>query len=334
MLKQDSSGGVFSWSRSRVIVVTVGMLAITVAVTATLWFLELLPPKRKRRPKRSVPRAGVSDDFDGAAAAVRKWSHTLSTESQLSLYALYKQAIEGDCLEPSPSPVDVVAIQKWRARQATRGLPRSEASERYVEKVRSLVPQWEEGDGGSDSIWLTDSELAQMRDAAKGDGAPPKAMQGGVSMPAHAEGDSDEDGQEDGFQKREGGPGDKVCRLAAKGDLERLKAAIDGDRSLVSGRDSQGMTALHFAADRGHEAMAAYLIQQGSPIDAQDDNGETPLHIAVLAEQAGIVRLLLSRGASSTIKNNDNQDPLILADESSEAVRDALTWQMVASVQK
>mmetsp|Transcript_9904 Transcript_9904/g.28548 ORF Transcript_9904/g.28548 Transcript_9904/m.28548 type:complete len:81 (+) Transcript_9904:992-1234(+) len=80
--------------------------------------------------------------------------------------------------------------------------------------------------------------------------------------------------------------------------------------------------------------MAAYLIQQGSPIDAQDDNGETPLHIAVLAEQAGIVRLLLSRGASSTIKNNDNQDPLILADESSEAVRDALTWQMVASVQK
>ena len=40
------------------------------------------------------------------------------------------------------------------------------------------------------------------------------------------------------------------------------------------------LTALHYAANEGKEAVAAQLLQAGASVSAVDDGGSTPLHYA------------------------------------------------------
>jgi hypothetical protein len=46
----------------------------------------------------------------------------------------------------------------------------------------------------------------------------------------------------------------------------------------------QGMTALHFAADRGHSEIADVLLQHGVNVNAIDSTGQTALMYAVSCE--------------------------------------------------
>jgi len=48
--------------------------------------------------------------------------------------------------------------------------------------------------------------------------------------------------------------------------------------------DAQGMTPLHFAADRGHNEVAQLLIANGADVDALDSGLQTPLMYAVECE--------------------------------------------------
>ena len=68
--------------------------------------------------------------------------------------------------------------------------------------------------------------------------------------------------------------------------------------------DGRGRSALHWACDAGHAAVAAALLdgkiegRGAAAIDLQDGNGHTPLVAAVrLRGREGLVRLLLARGA-------------------------------------
>ena len=46
----------------------------------------------------------------------------------------------------------------------------------------------------------------------------------------------------------------------------------------------QGMTPLHFAADRGSEKFVNYLIDNGADLNSQDNDGQTPLMLAGICE--------------------------------------------------
>ncbi len=46
----------------------------------------------------------------------------------------------------------------------------------------------------------------------------------------------------------------------------------------------QGMTPLHFAADRGYNAVVQCLLERSAQIDAVDTAGHTPLMYAVSCE--------------------------------------------------
>ncbi len=56
-----------------------------------------------------------------------------------------------------------------------------------------------------------------------------------------------------------------LLSAAKAGDLEKVKALLKGEPKLVSSTDTNGMTALHLAANnaRGHEELAALLRQHG-----------------------------------------------------------------------
>lgn len=77
---------------------------------------------------------------------------------------------------------------------------------------------------------------------------------------------------------------------------EIILATIEGDGNTVlnqlqlpgaevNQKDSQGCTALHWAADKGHLDIIKALIQHGADIQAKDTDGMTPEEYASLAGQ-------------------------------------------------
>ena len=69
------------------------------------------------------------------------------------------------------------------------------------------------------------------------------------------------------------------------------------------------LTALHYAAWKGKEAVAAQLLQAGSSVSAVNVYGQTPLHIAAWNGKSSITNLLLQANASPTAVNKDGRTP-------------------------
>lgn len=89
------------------------------------------------------------------------------------------------------------------------------------------------------------------------------------------------------------GKKDAVWRI-----LERDAAAVSKPGPLWS------LSALHFAAYRGHPATVKLLLQRGSPIDARARAGRTALHYAAMGGNEECVRVLMEHGASLELRDS------------------------------
>jgi diazepam-binding inhibitor (GABA receptor modulating acyl-CoA-binding protein) len=76
--------------------------------------------------------------FDQAAEDVKGLESRPSDNDLLALYALFKQATEGDVSGEKPGFFDFVARAKYEAWEELGGLSADEAMQRYIDKVRSL----------------------------------------------------------------------------------------------------------------------------------------------------------------------------------------------------
>ncbi|MCX7741876.1 MAG: acyl-CoA-binding protein [Tepidimonas sp.] len=76
--------------------------------------------------------------FDAALQRVKTLTQRPDNATLLQLYALYKQATEGDNRSPKPSLTDLVARAKWDAWTKLQGMSRDEAMQRYAELVDRL----------------------------------------------------------------------------------------------------------------------------------------------------------------------------------------------------
>ena len=78
----------------------------------------------------------------------------------------------------------------------------------------------------------------------------------------------------------------------------------------IEAGDNYNSTALHFAAWKGKEAVAAQLLQAGASVSAVDNvYGSTPLHLAAYIDKSSIANLLLQTNASPTAVDNDGRTP-------------------------
>jgi len=68
----------------------------------------------------------------------------VSTDVQLQLYGLFKQAKTGPCNVPKPAFYDLTAKRKWQSWTDLGSLSKSEAMEGYVKLVRSLAPNFDD----------------------------------------------------------------------------------------------------------------------------------------------------------------------------------------------
>lgn len=77
--------------------------------------------------------------------------------------------------------------------------------------------------------------------------------------------------------------------------------------------DSQGRTALSYAAQLGNLEMAAMLINAGASPDVRDKLGNSPVHWAADAGHIQLLRLLCDVHAGIDVANRQGITPLMMA---------------------
>lgn len=77
--------------------------------------------------------------FEAALQRIPTLTRRPDNATLLQLYALYKQATEGDNTTPKPSLTDMVARAKWDAWTKLKGVAREEAMRRYAALVDTLA---------------------------------------------------------------------------------------------------------------------------------------------------------------------------------------------------
>ena len=82
--------------------------------------------------------AKLKTRFEEAVTRSKSLSQRPDNASLLKLYALYKQATEGDVTGERPGAMDFVAVAKWNAREQLRGTSAAEAMRRYIELIEDL----------------------------------------------------------------------------------------------------------------------------------------------------------------------------------------------------
>ena len=69
---------------------------------------------------------------------------------------------------------------------------------------------------------------------------------------------------------------------AAEGRLAWVRSLVES-KANVHQTDNNGVTALHWAAHKGHLPVVKYLVTEGQAnVDQADNHGRTALHLAVV----------------------------------------------------
>ena len=84
----------------------------------------------------------LADDFQAAVDRSKQLSKRPSNEELLDLYALFKQATDGDVSGDRPGGFDFKAIAKFDAWSGKKGLSKDDAMKAYIELVGKLVASY------------------------------------------------------------------------------------------------------------------------------------------------------------------------------------------------
>jgi len=206
---------------------------------------------------------------------------SVDTETQLSMYALYKQIKVGDCTGKKPGYFEFVKQKKYAAWQKVMGMPKGDAMIAYINLVLGRLGPIQKG-------------LVEKMKEAQGMGM-------GIQS-----------------QMIRGKDHDKVFSdlfgIVEAGDLEALSKAIKAGADICERNDMQE-TLLHFASDRGHSSLCELLLQKNSElVSLKDDMGFTPLHSAAISGKSEIAELLLKFGADKSAKSSDGETAFDLAE--------------------
>ena len=110
-----------------------------------------------------------------------------------------------------------------------------------------------------------------------------------------------------------------IHAIAQRGDTLSLSRLYESDPSIdLSSRDSQDVTALHWAAINAHIGTCRFLLDHGADVDAVGgDLKASPIQWAARNGHLYVVHLLLSRGADPNIRDDQGFNTLHLITHSS-----------------
>ncbi|KIK60359.1 hypothetical protein GYMLUDRAFT_43659 [Collybiopsis luxurians FD-317 M1] len=108
-----------------------------------------------------------------------------------------------------------------------------------------------------------------------------------------------------------------IFLAAQRGDLPLLQSLL-AQGALTTDRDSQNITALHWAAINAHLHICRELLERGAEVDARGgDLDATPLQWAARNGYLYVVKLFLEWGADPTLKDGQGYNTLHLITHSS-----------------
>jgi ankyrin repeat protein len=111
------------------------------------------------------------------------------------------------------------------------------------------------------------------------------------------------------------------------GRIGDVKKFLNDDTVDVNGKNFTGLTALHWACDKGHYDIVELLLDHGADIEAVTNVKSTPLMSACWCGHVFIVKLLLDRGCAVNAVSNDRETALHWAcrrEGSTECVKELL----------
>lgn len=80
----------------------------------------------------------LKDQFDAAVAASKQLPERPDNMTLLKIYALFKQASEGDCEGKRPGFTDMVGRAKFDAWDGLKGTSQDEAMQQYIDLIEDL----------------------------------------------------------------------------------------------------------------------------------------------------------------------------------------------------
>ena len=81
----------------------------------------------------------LNAQFEAAVAQSKNLSERPDNPTLLKIYALYKQATDGDNAEKKPSFSDIVARAKWDAWSKLKGTAADSAQQQYIDLIAELA---------------------------------------------------------------------------------------------------------------------------------------------------------------------------------------------------
>lgn len=84
----------------------------------------------------------LQEEFENAAARSKEFTKRPSNEELLELYALFKQATEGDVSGERPGGFDFKAIAKFDAWEELKGKSKEQAMKQYIDLVDKLQQEY------------------------------------------------------------------------------------------------------------------------------------------------------------------------------------------------
>lgn len=101
----------------------------------------------------------------------------------------------------------------------------------------------------------------------------------------------------------------EACAL---GDLERARAVLASDRTLLDARTPDGFPAVGLAIFFRQPEVARWLIEEGADVNAAADNAQrvAPLHAAAAVRDHATMQILLDRGADPNARQQMDYTPL------------------------
>lgn len=92
----------------------------------------------------------------------------------------------------------------------------------------------------------------------------------------------------------------EIHSAAYQDDVAALERLLTANVQLLDQGDTNGATALHYAARSGKIAATHFLLKAGANMEAENSDKHTPLFCALHNGEAGTSKLLLDRGAKVT----------------------------------
>jgi cytohesin len=100
----------------------------------------------------------------------------------------------------------------------------------------------------------------------------------------------------------EKGASEDIFSAAIVGHTDKVATFLKQDPNLINARDSDGRTALHWAALYGQKKVMELLLATKADVNSLDEDGFTPLHWAATFNQSDAVKLLLANKANMNLK--------------------------------